>query len=52
MKDPDEYIENIEKSIEQISKIKDKIIDYRELKNGLKVCKIDYEIDFKLFEKL
>lgn len=52
MKHPYEYVENIETSIEQISKIKDKIIDYRELKNGLKVCKIDYEIDFQPFEKL
>ena len=33
-------------------KIKDKIIDYREFKNGLKGCKIDCKIDFKLFEKL
>ena len=52
MKDPDEYIDNIKTSNEQISRIKDKIIDYRKLKNGLKVCKIDYEIDFQPFEKL
>ena len=52
MKNPDEYIDNIETSKEQISRIKDKIIKYRKLNDGLKVCKIDYEIDFKLFEKL
>ena len=40
MKHPDEYVENISTSIEQISKIKDKIIEYREFKNGLKGCKL------------
>ena len=52
MEQPDEYVDNISRSIEQISKIKDKIIEYREFKNGLKVCKIDCKIDFKPFEKL
>ena len=52
MEDPDEYIDNIETFKLQISRIKDKISDYRDLKNGLERCKIDYEIDFQPFEKL